>query len=164
MTDYKSRIMAAFPVFSKLFKNPFIKTAIIAGGAAGNLSVTGIKVGDEISSIISVGGNSQTLATGAAAGDITVTGILADDVLKSVINLTDGTDVTSEFTVTADDTINNTGGTATTGDTLLVVWERPKTDLSSEFMVKSDDVISNTDGTVTTGMTLMVVWIQWAVR
>lgn len=64
----------------------------------------------------------QTVASGGAAGDITVTGIKPEDVLKSVVNLTDGTDLTDEFTITDDDTINNGGGTATTGDTLLVLY------------------------------------------
>ena len=31
-------------------------------------------------------------------------------------------DLSSEFSITAADTINNTGGTATTGDLLLVFW------------------------------------------
>lgn len=64
----------------------------------------------------------QTVAAGGAAGDITVTGIAVGDQLISVVNLTDGTDVTSEFSITAADTINNTGGTATTGDVLLVLY------------------------------------------
>lgn len=40
----------------------------------------------------------------------------------TVVNLTDGTDVLSEFSVSADGEIDNTGGTATTADTLLVQW------------------------------------------
>ena len=32
------------------------------------------------------------------------------------------TDITSEFTITADDTINNTSGTNTSGDTLIVTY------------------------------------------
>lgn len=63
-----------------------------------------------------------TTASGGAAGDITVTGIGTDDVLVAVINLADAADLTSEFTITAADTINNTGGTATTDDDLLVFY------------------------------------------
>lgn len=61
---------------------------------------------------------------GAAAGNITVTGINAGDKLVAVqrVNAA-GADLVSEFSVTADDTINNTGGTATTGMTLLVMWQ-----------------------------------------
>lgn len=62
---------------------------------------------------------------GGAAGDLTATGVvLATDILRYVLNLTDSVDLTSEFTITADDTINNTGGTATTGDLLLIFVER----------------------------------------
>ncbi len=64
----------------------------------------------------------QTVAAGGVAGEIAVTGILLGDDLNSVINLTDGTDITSEFTLTKDGTIDNTGGGTTAGDTLLVNW------------------------------------------
>lgn len=59
---------------------------------------------------------------GGAAGDITVTGIKTTDALKSVINLTDAEDLSDEFEITDDDTINNDGGTATTDDDLLVIY------------------------------------------
>lgn len=64
----------------------------------------------------------QTVATGGAAGDITVSGISVEDQLISVVNLDDGADLTSEFSITEADTINNAGGTATTDDTLLVLY------------------------------------------
>ncbi len=76
-----------------------------------------------------------SLVTGGAAGPLTLTGIKAPtgkdfagrgDQLIAVIesNGTTGllTDLTSEFSISADDTIDNTGGTATTADTLLVIW------------------------------------------
>lgn len=72
------------------------KSAVIAGGAAGSHTVTGIKAGDELITVIRFVG---------AGTDIT-----------------DVADLTSEFDVTADDTINNTGGTATTGSKLLVLY------------------------------------------
>jgi hypothetical protein len=62
---------------------------------------------------------------GGAAGDLTATGILTTDRLRYVLNLTDSVDLTAEFTISAADTINNTGGTATTGDLLLCIVERP---------------------------------------
>jgi len=62
------------------------------------------------------------VATGGGAGDITVTGINLGDKLSLVLNLTDSADLTSEFSITAADTINNDGGTATTGDALLVCY------------------------------------------
>ena len=65
-----------------------------------------------------------TLLAGASAGNVTLTGIATADSLISVIHNTAGTlaDLSSEFTITAADTINNTGGTDTTGDQLLVLW------------------------------------------
>lgn len=64
----------------------------------------------------------QTTAAGAVAGDISVTGIKYGDELISVINLADAADLTSEFAITADGTINNAGGTSTATDNLLVTW------------------------------------------
>jgi hypothetical protein len=71
----------------------------------------------------------QAVVAGAAAGDITVTGVKTRDRLVSVlravgggVDVTDVDDLTGEFIITAADTINNTGGTATTGSTLVVTW------------------------------------------
>lgn len=66
---------------------------------------------------------------GGAAGDHTVTGIKVGDILKVVLDLTDGTDLTSEFSITATDTINNGGGTVTTSDLILVIWDSIPTEL-----------------------------------
>jgi hypothetical protein len=68
--------------------------------------------------------------TGGSAGDLTLTGITTDDSLLSVSVLefdVDGDaasagELTSEFSITAADTINNTGGTATTDQIVLVFW------------------------------------------
>lgn len=69
---------------------------------------------------------------GGAAGDFTLTGIsknsrnTPEDKLLAVFyiasTLANSADLTSEFSVTADDTINNTGGTTTTGGVLFVLW------------------------------------------
>jgi hypothetical protein len=67
----------------------------------------------------------QALINGGAAGDLTVTGIEVGDELVSVLHYTSGAalaDLTSEFSISAADTINNTGGTATTGDQLWITW------------------------------------------
>jgi len=73
-----------------------IKATLIAGGAAGNHTVTGIKTADHLVAVLQVDATdaSETYA-----------------------------DLTSEFSITADDTINNAGGTNTTGSGLLVVYE-----------------------------------------
>jgi len=76
-------------------------------------------------------GIEQTIIGGGAAGDHTVTGIATTDKLLSVIHLdmTDasetGADLTAEFSISAANTINNAGGTNTTGGFLLVTYRRP---------------------------------------
>lgn len=69
----------------------------------------------------------NAVISGGAAGNHTVTGITTADLLLSVLyypisggNVTSVSDLTSEFTISALDTINNTGGTATTGGKLEV--------------------------------------------
>ncbi len=74
----------------------FNKHAVVAGGAAGNITVTGIKTTDTLAAVLRLVGAATTM--------------------------TNITDLTSEFTITALNTINNTAGTATTADKLLVLW------------------------------------------
>lgn len=69
------------------------------------------------------------LISGGAAGDHTVQGITTSDTLVSVIyvvydsgTVVDVSDLTSEFTISAADTINNAEGTNTTGGKLLVIF------------------------------------------
>jgi predicted RecA/RadA family phage recombinase len=75
----------------------FLKAKIIAGGAAGDLTVTGIAAGDELVAV-------TRFDLDATAGNIDVD------------------DLTSEFTIDGADTINNDGGTNTTGDKLQVIY------------------------------------------
>lgn len=75
---------------------PALKTAVVAGDAAGDIAVTGIKTHDVILSV------TQFIGAG--------------------VDVTDVADLTDEFSITADDTVNNTGGTDTTGDKLLVLY------------------------------------------
>lgn len=70
----------------------------IKGGAAGDLTVTGIEAGDPLLAVIGIGKMSGTF----------------------FINTV--TDFTAEFTPGAAK-INNTGGTATTNWLLLVAWD-----------------------------------------
>lgn len=69
---------------------------------------------------------------GGSAGNHTLTGVAVGDRLAAVLHipqLTEGTpnafnapvDLTSEFTVTAANTINNTGGTDTSDGMLLIL-------------------------------------------
>lgn len=69
----------------------------------------------------------RAIVAGGSAGDFTVTGIQAEDELVSVLHETTAgnfADLTSEFSVTADNTINNDGGTATTSDSLIVEYRK----------------------------------------
>lgn len=79
--------------------------------------------------------SASAVVDGGAAGDITVSGIEAQDELVGVFhlsvtsNFTDtislgSADLTSEFSVSADDTINNTGGTSSASGLLLVIWKK----------------------------------------
>lgn len=86
-----------------------IKVAMVPGGGKYDLRCTPIN--------------------GGAAGDHTVTGIAVGDEIAAVLHFSTAAsiatldnDIGSEFSITADDTINNDGGTATSSDRLLVVW------------------------------------------
>lgn len=74
---------------------PDLRVTLVAGGAAGNITVSGIAVGDEIISVL-------LFETAAAIATVS--------------------DLTAEFSITAANTINNTGGTATSNDQLMVIW------------------------------------------
>lgn len=84
----------------------------------------------------------STIVNGGAAGAITVTGIATADTLLSVcrldVELDTGSgasgskiqaaaDLTSEFSISAANTVSNTGGTDTTGDRLVVTYRKPLT-------------------------------------
>lgn len=84
------------------------KTAVISGGTAGALTVTGLAASDELVSVIrfDVASDSGTSATGNKVQDVI--------------------DLTSEFSVSAANTIDNTGGTNTTGDKLMVIYRQKR--------------------------------------
>lgn len=74
----------------------------------------------------------HAVIVGAAAGNLTAPGITTADAIDSVIQyvgagtaVTDIVDLTAEFTITADDTINNAAGTDTTDSKLVVNWHGP---------------------------------------
>jgi len=99
----KDRMRRAGPIWKRIVdrSDSFFRSTIIAGGSAGDHTVTGIKKGDKLVSVLHV--------------DFT-------DASET------GADITSEFggngkIVEVDDTLNNTGGTDTTGGFLLVAWE-----------------------------------------
>lgn len=75
-------------------------TFFAVGGAAGNLTATGVKVGDKILLV-------QALTLNAGAPSAVA-------------------DLTSQFTITAANTVNNTGGTSTAGAFVAVTVARTK--------------------------------------
>lgn len=87
------------------FKDRFIKANHIIGQLVKNQTITG-----------------KTIIAGSTAGDLTVNAIKYGDELESVIDITTPADLTNEFSITADGTINNTGGTDTSTKTLIVTW------------------------------------------
>ena len=90
-----------------------VTTAMLADDA-----VTKAKIGEQLIK--------TALIAGGAAGDFTVTGITTADTLIMVLHYTTGAalaDLTSEFSITATNTINNAGGTATTSDQLVVIYQ-----------------------------------------
>lgn len=70
------------------------------------------------------------LIKGGSAGSHTLTGITTDDKILSVWaeefdgdgDISTVSDLTSEFSISAANTISNTGGTATTDALLQVLW------------------------------------------
>lgn len=142
-------------------------TVQIAGGAAGNHVVTGIAANDDLVSVFQESINETIdIIGGGAAGNHTVTGIvLADDEIVSVLHETIAgfiVDLTSEFTIDSDDTIDNTGGTATTSDSLIVTYRKRSglrlVDLTSEFTISAVNQINNTGGSATTDDSLIVTY------
>lgn len=69
-----------------------LRCAVATGGAAGNITATGVKVGDILVAVLR---------------EDATTGVTLSNLL-------------SEFNISATNQINNTGGTATTGSNLLV--------------------------------------------
>lgn len=99
----------------------------IAAGAPVQAGTNGVAVAATASALVS------RVIAGGAAGNLTVANITTSDRLVCVMRLDrDATaaninieNLTNQFTVTDANTINNTDGTNTTGDSLLVIWERP---------------------------------------
>ena len=103
MDNYKERIERAYPVFKEMLQRPtpFFRQVLVAGGAAGKIAVADIKKGDQLVSVM------ESAATSA---------VLTDRTSEFVANTDDG------WIIREDGNIDNTGGTDTTGDSLLVAW------------------------------------------
>jgi hypothetical protein len=112
-----------------------VSGSITLGNAAkfadtsGTVADAGLALGSAAALALIAGFAKHALVAGAAAGDVTVSGIKTTDTLNAVLRfigagvaVTDLSDLTSQFTITANGKINNTGGTASSGDKLLVLW------------------------------------------
>jgi hypothetical protein len=110
---------------------------------------------------------------GAAAGNVTATGLLTTDTLVFVgvfttkASIATFADLTSEFTISANDQLNNTGGTSTANNQLLVCVDRPNSTVDAitvtdeimpwDFEVVGVSVQANTartGGTLTVDVTI----------
>lgn len=130
-----------------------MKVVTIAAAAAGPHTVTGIKPGDILVAVYQRPRTFHLIASGGAAGTHVATGVEIGDRIRQVYE-EDGTsgistDRKPEFVdpIAVDDQLDNTGGTDTTGDQLLVVVEKDGVDLTSEFSITGDNEIDNTGGT-----------------
>lgn len=108
-----------------------IRTALGLGTAATTDAIAYAPATGIAATALAGGFAKHALVAGAAAGDVTVTGIKTGDELDAVLHIigagvavTDVADLTSEFTITATNKINNTGGTASSGDKLMVLWTK----------------------------------------
>ncbi len=91
-----SGVLATIRVLVQPSKKSRGKIAVVAGGAAGAHTVTGIKLGDVITGVLH-------FTTAAAIATVA--------------------DLTSEFDIAADDAVDNTGGTSTSNDQLVIFYE-----------------------------------------
>ncbi len=101
--SFKERLARAVPVWRQMTERstPFIRQALVDGGAAGEIAVADIKKGDQIVGVMESADS---------------TSVLTDLTAEFVANTDPG------WLVRKDGAIDNTGGTATTNDSLLVTW------------------------------------------
>lgn len=106
--NFRQRLAEAFPVFSALLRNritykPLVKMTVVAAtGSPGAVAVTGILKGDELAAVI----------------DLTTPADVTSQFTANTYTTPDG----REGTVMVDGEINDTGGSVTATDNLLVVW------------------------------------------
>lgn len=104
--NLKDRMVKAGPIWKRIVKrrDSFIRQAYIAGGSAGAHACTGILAGDKLISVLH-----YTPATSLA------------DLTSEFIGSTSKTG--NGAIIAVDGYIDNTGGTDTTSDGLIVTWE-----------------------------------------
>ena len=154
----------------------YLKSTVLSGAAANtNIALSGIDPRtDELISVIEErnGLKLTSIAGVASAGNHTVTGIATEDrivavqLLTTTASIATHADLTAEFTITAANTINNTGGTNTgTGNTLLVWWEDVSTSRIDRTAIASISSYGNIRLTSSTaGSKLSVIYTKRGVR
>lgn len=95
--------MAPRPTIEKSLILPALKFAFIGDAAAGNFTVTGIRQADKLLAVVAA---TLVLTEGA----------------PNTLAWTGNQNLTSEFSITAANTINNTGGTTLVDKLALVVY------------------------------------------
>ena len=97
-SSFRDRLIQAFPIFSDILEKDksLIQSFAVTGGAAGELTCTGIKKGDELISVVNLTDLSDITSEFRANTD------------RGIIR--------------KDDIVDNTGGATTTTDSLLVLW------------------------------------------
>jgi len=91
-----AKVAAAAAIAKTKLGTGIVKAVLIAGGAAGAHTVTRIATGDSLVAVLHIDATDASEAYN---------------------------DLTAEFSISAADTINNAGGTNTTGGGLIVVYE-----------------------------------------
>ena len=101
MNSYKDRLAHSYPVFKDMLKRatPMVRQTAIDGGSAGAHTVSDIKAGDQLVGVMRV-----------------------DNTTPGMSDITSEFDVDESNIVPNDGELDNTGGTDTSGDQLLVTW------------------------------------------
>ena len=119
-----------------------IRTTVIDGGAAGDHAVAGIAVGDALRAVLKLdvaqadhpihthtigadtSGTTENIEiSGAGKLNVGAGGEVGDLAAMAHTRTWSVADLSSEFSITGAGTINNAGGTDTTGAVLVVVYE-----------------------------------------
>lgn len=103
------------PAADQTYANEAAAIAALPAADAGNVALGYITVQSKEATSWTATTDDLTAASDCAAANFVDADVLGTSVAVSLTNLT------SEFSITAADTINNTGGTSTAGATLLVV-------------------------------------------
>ena len=138
--------------------------AVIAGGAAGNLTVTGVAVGDKLYAVIQLPRTIPYFVTGAAS-PLAVTGVqAADDATQMLQFNSDGVParITARagLSVPAVNQVAYTGAAMDANDDVMIQTERRAVNLTGEFTITAQNTINNAAGTATTGERLLVCYLN----